>query len=845
MLIEAPPPPPYYDTSETVVFICLVIVWDVGIISSDEALSGYSNPGTLAVGVLFVVVRAVQRSKLTDRLARRVLGFKTSARVGLLRLMFLCFVLSAFFNNTPLVALFIPIVRDWCRMRNFVRTIQGGGGWGTRVAELASHSYPSNEKFCPSLPVQPPSQFLMPLSFSCILGGVLTIVGTSTNLVVQGLLSNSGLPQFGFFEPAKVALPVGVVGIFLMAFTAEYLLPKQAGLFRFIRDRADELITEVEVAPDFKHCGQPLSLAMTRIGLPMEAVVKIRRPLAPRPDVGATQSAREAYQRWEATAAESANRAQTMAWGTAQKPARARSESPGRLPRSSHSQGETLYSSPVGARQHRLRRRAGSGSQETQELMREKRVDDSAPIFSSRAETEPSIQGLPSKPLTGRFMDIFPVSFTEVVQAGDIIFLSTGQKQLIEFHSTSLQTMEGLRLLDVEALDLPTKGTDFFELVISDHSRFVGEKVSDKQFADYFSCTVLAVRRRGAAEVDVDRQRSFSIDLEATGSQGRVADSEHAHDEKLRSLEVSLRPFAAGDTVLVLAREGAPCPAHSLPFANPLDVFSHSLLSIDFQEHWANSNQFLLVSKVGNMPKPVVPFDYVPLLFFGIMLAFVTVGLTEMVQAGFTCAAILVLGGWIPATDAVSYVDWGLLLLIGSSLGLSSAVLNSGMAGYIGEAIQSANMPAQGVVFLLYAVTSLLTELVTNTAAASLLVPIAIEIAKVTGISYRPLVFTVMMGASSSFLTPIGYQVSLHAAALQLVQRPSCRAMLNKLTLLPADQYHGLVRGRVLFPRFHSLWRANQCACHGLNLTDGPYSLPFLKENEYDTHEQKHSHQHK
>lgn len=155
-------------------FVCLVLVWNVGLVSTTEALSGFSNTGMLAVGALFVVIKGVEKSQLADKAARRVFGLQTSLSSGLARLMVLCFVLSAFLNNTPVVALLIPITRDWARARGFS-----------------------------------PSIFLIPLSYSCIMGGLLTVIGTSTNLVVQGLVeeeakTDSTVESIGFFEPAYV-----------------------------------------------------------------------------------------------------------------------------------------------------------------------------------------------------------------------------------------------------------------------------------------------------------------------------------------------------------------------------------------------------------------------------------------------------------------------------------------------------------------------------------------------------------------------------------------------------------------------------------------------------------------
>lgn len=192
-----------------------MLVWNVGLVDTTEALSGFSNAGMLAVGALFVVIKGVEKSQLADKAARRVFGLKTSLPAGLGRMMSLCFVLSAFLNNTPVVALLIPITRDWARARGFS-----------------------------------PSIFLIPLSYSCIMGGMLTVIGTSTNLVVQGLVkvqqeTDPSVELIGFFEPGYVALPMGVIGILYLVIFAPRVLPSRGGLFRYVRDRAKELLTEV------------------------------------------------------------------------------------------------------------------------------------------------------------------------------------------------------------------------------------------------------------------------------------------------------------------------------------------------------------------------------------------------------------------------------------------------------------------------------------------------------------------------------------------------------------------------------------------------------------------------
>ncbi|CAN0490683.1 unnamed protein product, partial [Hapterophycus canaliculatus] len=103
------------------------------------------------------------------------------------------------------------------------------------------------------------------------------------------------------------------------------------------------------------------------------------------------------------------------------------------------------------------------------------------------------------------------------------------------------------------------------------------------------------------------------------------------------------------------------------------------LAKADFMDKYRTSSDFLLLTKVGSVPKPVRYFDYLPLFVFLGMLTWVLLG-ADMVQAAFLAGGIMVLGGWVNAKEAVGHINWRLLLLIGSALGLSKGVVNSGLA---------------------------------------------------------------------------------------------------------------------------------------------------------------------
>jgi di/tricarboxylate transporter len=161
-----------------------------GVVSAERALIGFSNQGMLTVALLFVVAAAIRRSGAFGALGQRLLGRPRTVRGAQLRLMAPVAAMSAFLNNTPLVAILVPEVRDWARARGIA-----------------------------------PSRLLLLLSYGAIMGGLCTLIGTSTNLVVVGLLTESGLPGLPFFEVAKIGVPFALAGILFCVLFGPQLLP--------------------------------------------------------------------------------------------------------------------------------------------------------------------------------------------------------------------------------------------------------------------------------------------------------------------------------------------------------------------------------------------------------------------------------------------------------------------------------------------------------------------------------------------------------------------------------------------------------------------------------------------
>ena len=159
-------------------FSGVVVLLLLGVIEVPEALAGFSNPAPFTVGALFVVARAISKTGAIRPITQSVMGVTGHTRRPMLRMLLPVSLASALMNNIPLVAMMMPEVSVWARKR------------GTDAA-----------------------RFLLPLSYGAIFGGLLTLIGTSTNLVVAGQMVDVGMEPFGFFELGQVGLPIALVGV--------------------------------------------------------------------------------------------------------------------------------------------------------------------------------------------------------------------------------------------------------------------------------------------------------------------------------------------------------------------------------------------------------------------------------------------------------------------------------------------------------------------------------------------------------------------------------------------------------------------------------------------------------
>ncbi|MDD4225543.1 MAG: SLC13 family permease [Mariniphaga sp.] len=168
-----------------------VIFMATGIITDRELIAGFSNDGLVTIAVLFLVNEGIKQSGLMTRLARAYLPRKKNPMTFLLpRLMVPVAFFSAFLNNLPIVVNFAPILIRW--------------------AEIMKLSY---------------KKFLIPLSYAAIFGGMCTLIGTSSNLVVHGLMLDTGNGGFHLFELGKIGLIISGFGFIYMSVFGNWILP--------------------------------------------------------------------------------------------------------------------------------------------------------------------------------------------------------------------------------------------------------------------------------------------------------------------------------------------------------------------------------------------------------------------------------------------------------------------------------------------------------------------------------------------------------------------------------------------------------------------------------------------
>lgn len=228
---------------DLVALVVMALLMVSGIITAGEGLAGFSNTATITVASMFILSAGLFKTGAVNFLGTFVNRiFRQNFYVAMLIVMILVGFLSAFINNTPVIAIFLPIILGVARE--------------TRISA---------------------SKMLMPISFASMFGGVCTLIGTSTNILVSSIAEKNNLPAFTMFEFAPLGLILFFVGTFYMLVFGVRLIPERRGEGDLTETFSlNEYITEIILLPDAASSGHKIKNAPLVKDLEI-AILEIRR----------------------------------------------------------------------------------------------------------------------------------------------------------------------------------------------------------------------------------------------------------------------------------------------------------------------------------------------------------------------------------------------------------------------------------------------------------------------------------------------------------------------------------------------------------------------------------------
>ena len=718
--------------SDVVALLLLGSLAITGLLEPREALSGFSNPAVVTVWAVFILSGGLSRTGVANLVGGQVLKLAGGGEVRLMVLiMLVAAVLSAFMNNVGACALLLPVVLNLCRKT------------GT-----------------------PPSKLLIPLSFSSLLGGMLTLIGTPPNILTAEAVQARGLGELGLFDFTPVGGAVVVAGILYMTTIGRRLLPDR-DLPRDARTGADlrsafglhKRLLILHLTDDSPLAGRSLAdcrissaLGLTVIGIIRDG----RTSLAPPPDAVLRPDDR------------------LLVEGRTTRLEELR-ESPG------FDQGETALTmgravaGEVGMVAVEILASSEFLGKSLRQLDFRHRVGGAVVVAIARSGED----GV----LLNRIDDL-------ALEAGDTLIMQASFAEL-----GRLVEDGGVTAVDLEPSQMAAIERELMRLEVPEDSMLVGRTLSDSGLAEAFGLLLLTLTREGETVPRPGPDQTFQAgdllvvkgnpeDLEIMRGL-QALEVERKADRDVAALEsarvglavVAISPTAGiarsslrdlhfrekyGLTVLAVWRQGRVVRTN---LATERLMFGDALLMHGPRSRLRLLSQeadFLVLTE-GAAEPPDTSKAPIAIAIMGAVIGATVAGLQPIYIAAPFGAALMILFGCLKVEHAYREIEWRAVFLIAGMLPMGLAMQKTGAALFIADLVVSTvgDLGPRAILAGLFLLAMAGAQVMPTAATALLLAPIAIDTAQQVDVSPLSLAMAVAVGASTAFISPVTHPANV------------------------------------------------------------------------------------
>jgi di/tricarboxylate transporter len=716
---------------DVVAMLVLASLAITGVLTPEEALSGFSNTAVITVWAILILSAALSRTGVAGLIGHRILALAGTSELRLTVIIMLTVgILSGFMNSIGVAALFLPVVIDISRQRNI-----------------------------------PPSKLLIPLAFAALLGGLNTLIGTPPNILISEALMAANLQPFKMFDYTPVGVTVMLAGVIFMALVGRHLLPSR-DIARDYADSGDQDYTDLynmdehmvvlRLPEDSTLAGK--SLAQSKLGavLGLNVIAIIRNgqnQLAPDPRdilqagdrllVGGRLDVLTELKDHQNLVLEDENL-------TIEKLKSAEIVMvEASLPPNATLIGQTLH-------QIKFRQQYGvivlairrgeqvlrtnlemiplhsgdilliQGHHTQMDTLREKSdllISDAPGTKVYQLEEMLMVVHVPvDSVLVGKTLaesrlgDSFGLGVLGIIRQGETQLmldpeeqLQSGDTLLVKGKKDDLQTVEGLQNLQIEAQsppdidDLESEEVGLQEVVLSPHTTLTGKTLRDLHFREKYELSVLAIWREG-----------------------------RAYRSNLRNMKLRF-----GDALLLYG------PREKI--------------------HILGSEPDFLVLTEAAQEAPLLDKAPVAILIMVLVLLAVIIDSVNIAIAAVAGVVLMILTRCLTMEEAYRSIEWKAVFLIAGMLPLGIAMQKTGAASLLAEQMVSliGDFGPEAVMAGLFILAALASQVMPNPAVAVLLAPIALNTASDLGISPYPLMMAVAVSASAAFLSPVGHPANV------------------------------------------------------------------------------------